>query len=231
MKKDNKNYILSIETTSKVCGVALVYNDKILYENNIDIGLNHSITLFKNIDDMLHKTKIDISEISKIKVSNGPGSFTGVRIGIAAAIGLSEKYDTCIEYIDTLEALAYNVKNKNDYILSMIDAKVNRVYISVYDSRSLKKMSNDSIVNINDLVELLNKFFTNQNVYFSFVGDGAVNYKKIFKDSLRINYKVFDKESNLSAVSVALTNGVVSKVPIINYMLASKAEREKNGKC
>ena len=85
----SKNYILCLETTSNICGVAIICNDKILYENNLDKGLNHSITLFDNIDIALKKTKLSIKDIDVIKVSTGPGSFTGLRIGIAAALGLS----------------------------------------------------------------------------------------------------------------------------------------------
>lgn len=255
MKKyNNKNCILAIETTSNICGVAIINNNKVIYENNLDKGLNHSITLFENIDNAFKKTKLDIKDIDLIKVSNGPGSFTGLRIGIAAALGLSKPYNTLIEYIDTLDSLAYNIKgtmcknysieeynkqalkchNYNDmyacnhFIISMIDAKVNRIYMSVYNAITLKKLSIDSIVSIDELCEILNKYFVNTNVEFLFVGSGAVNYKNIFKNQLKINYNILEKVSNLSASSLAFTNGIVSEVPFINYMLASKAERDRN---
>ena len=107
-KINHKNIILCIETTSNICGVALIDGNKVLYEKNLDTGLNHSITLFSNIQNALNKLNINISDIKLIKVSNGPGSFTGLRIGIAAALGLSKPYNTNIEYVDTLDSLAYN---------------------------------------------------------------------------------------------------------------------------
>lgn len=252
-KINDKNYILCLETTSPICGVSIVCDNKILYESNLDKGLNHSVTLFGNIDTALKKTKLTMRDIDVIKVSNGPGSFTGLRIGIAAALGLSEPYNTNIEYVDTLDSLAYNIGNKTcrnkiikkqsgssimesnikqsyinkHFIVSMIDARVDRVYISLYNSDTLEKLSNDSIVTIDELCETLNKYFTNKNIKFSFVGSGAVNYKKSFKDKLRINYKIFDKVSNLCASSLAFTKGIISKVPFTNYLLASKAERER----
>ena len=246
----SKNYILCLETTSKICGVAIICNDKILYENNLDKGLNHYITLFDNIDIALKKTKLTMRDIDVIKVSNGPGSFTGLRIGIAAALGLSEPYNTNIEYVDTLDSLAYNVvKNVNhvgDYakslhvrsniknshinkhfIISMIDARVDRVYISLYNGDALEKLSIDSILTIDNLCDSLNKYFSNKNVEFIFVGSGAVTYKNVFKTKLKINYKICEKCSNLCASSLAFTNGAISEVPFTNYLLASKAERER----
>ena len=245
-----KNNILCIETTSNICGVAIVCNNRIVYENNIDNGLNHSITLFDNISNALKKSNIDIKNINVIKVSNGPGSFTGLRIGIAAALGLSKPYNTKIEYVDTLDSLAHNllsfhVKDENivrptigfkkacicnHFILSMIDARVDRVYISLFNGITFEKLSKDSIVTIDELCKNLNKLFINKKIDFTLVGSGAINYKNILKDKLNINFKIYDKFSYLRASSLANTSGIISQIPFTNYLLASKAEREKFNK-
>lgn len=232
MKTNNKKkYILAIDTTSRISGAAIACNDTILAESNIDNGLNHSITLFNNIDFLLKKTKLKMSDIKEIKVANGPGSFTGIRIGIAAAIGLSKPYNTKITYVDSLNSLAYNVKENADYIISMIDAKVDRVYIAIYKKSNLKQILNDMIIDIDTLCTNLNKYFTNKNVCFIFVGDGAKNYSKNLKSSLKINFKIAkDKEIYQSASSLIFSSGKDSTTPKINYMLASKAERERE-KC
>lgn len=229
MKKNNKTKnILAIETTSEICGVA-VLNGGIVYDNNINNGFNHSITLFNNIDDGLKKSKLDMSNIDEIRVSNGPGSFTGIRIGVAAALGLSERYNTKIKYVDTLDSLAYNVINKQDVIISMIDAKCDRVYISLYLSKSFKRVCNDFIINVNELCDNLNAKFKNKNISFALVGSGAVNYSSIFKDKLDIDYKIFKKESQLKASSLIFVEGKDNLIPDINYLLSSKAEKERNG--
>ena len=236
-KVNDKKCILAIETTSNICGIAIIKDKKVLYENNLDKGLNHSITLFDNIDYSLKKTRLTIKDIDIIKVSNGPGSFTGLRIGIAAALGLSKPNNTLIEYVDTLDSLANNIfmkksfilKNSSKfYVLSMIDARVDRIYTSLYNGLSKEKLSYDSIITIDELCYKLNKYFINKNIMFALVGSGAINYKKTLKDKLRINYKIFDNDSNLLASSIAYTKGVISMVPFTNYMIASKAEREKN---
>ena len=228
-KNNNSKKILTIETTSEICGVSIVENNYILFENNINNGFNHSVTLFDNIFNALKKCKLNMEDIDIIKVSNGPGSFTGIRIGVAAAVGLSEINNTNIEYIDTLDSLAYNVNNKNDIIISMIDAKNDRVYISLYFSKNFKKICNDFIINIYDLCDELNKNFKSKNIIFSFVGSGAVNYKKIFDKALKIKYIIFKQQSYLNASSLAFVRGDKYKIPNINYLLSSKAERERNG--
>ena len=255
-----KKYILCIETTSNICGVAIVFDNKTIYENNLDKGLNHSITLFDNINNALKLSNLNMKDIDVIKVSNGPGSFTGLRIGIAAALGLSKPYNTKIEYVDTLDSLAHNILTNyvdyniihhtvgannihptvganfrspyinNNFILSMIDARVNRVYISLYNGTTFEKLSKDSIVTIDELCLNLNKHFLNKKIYFALVGNGAINYKNILQNNLIVNYKIYDKVSNLSASALAFTNGVISEVPFTNYLLASKAEREKFNK-
>lgn len=228
-KSDNSKRILTIETTSEICGVSIVEDNIILFENNINNGFNHSITLFDNIFNALKKCKIDVKDIDTIKVSNGPGSFTGIRIGVAAAVGLSEMYNTNIEYIDTLDSLAYNVHGKGDIIISMIDAKNDRVYSALYFSNGPKKIYNDFIINVYDLCNELNKNFKKTNICFSLVGSGAINYKKIFDKELKIKYSILKKQSSLKASSLAFVKGDKYNIPNINYLLSSKAERERNG--
>lgn len=249
MKNNNKKHILCIETTSNICGVAIVCENKIIFENNLDRGLNHSITLFDNINNALKQLNLNMKDIDIIKVSNGPGSFTGLRIGIAAALGLSKPYKTKIEYVDTLDSLIHNISSNNvveddiirpstnlsfknpfiskHFILSMLDARVDRVYISIFNNTTFEKLSKDSIVSIEELCQDLNNFFTNKDIRFTLIGSGAVNYKNIFKLKLKIKYKIIEKYSNLRASSLAFTNGLISEVPFTNYLLASKAEREK----
>lgn len=228
-KNQKSKYTLAIDTTSKIAGVALAKDNEIVAESNIDNGLTHSVTIFCNIDKVLNKSHVDMSMINKICVANGPGSFTGIRIGIAAALGLSKPYSTDIVYIDSLKSLAYNVKNDADYIIGMIDAKVDRVYISIYRKNTLSQVLKDMIIDVETLCKYLNKYFTNKNVSFVFVGDGAITYKEYFNKNLKIHYKLA-KINNIyqKASSLIFVNGEKSKFPKINYMLASKAERERN---
>ena len=229
-RRINKTYNLAIETTGRICGVAISDNNSIIYESNLDLGLNHSVTLFNNIYDGVKKLGISLSNIKLIKVSMGPGSFTGIRIGIATALGISIPNDMPIEYVDTLDSLSHNnVNNSANYVLSMIDARANRVYFGFYENKSYRKLVSDYIINVNELIKLLNKHFCNKNISFALIGDGAVKYKDMFTENLKVSYSIMNTNNDLKAGSLLLTKGVTSKKPIMNYMLASKAERERNG--
>ena len=114
---NNKNElnILAIDTSSKICGVAVKANkNRVVYNENT--GYQHEEILFVKIEQCLKKAKVDIKDIQKIAVSNGPGSYTGLRIGVVCALGLSVNNNIPIVYIDTLAQLAYSLKEKYDYI-------------------------------------------------------------------------------------------------------------------
>ena len=122
--------ILGIETSSDICSVSLYKNNDFLYYNESNTSLKHSVTLFNMINDLINKTKIKIEDLDYIAVSNGPGSFTGLRIGVAAALGLSYKDNIKIKYINTLESLNYcidkkinkNYSDNKNYIVDLIYA-------------------------------------------------------------------------------------------------------------
>lgn len=228
IERNKKKYILAIETTGKICGVAISNSTSVLFESNLDSGLNHSVTLFDNISSGVKKLGISFSNISLIKVSSGPGSFTGIRIGISTALGISAPNNIPVEYIDTLDSLFHNVNIDTDYTLTMIDARASRVYLGFYDNMTNKKLVNDLIISINDLIMLLNKYFGNKDISFLLIGDGALKYKDVFNAELKISFVINRMNNELSAKSLMKTTGIISKEPIINYMLASKAEREHN---
>ena len=227
MKRNNKlEYTLCIETTSNICGVALCLNNRIIYENNIDNGLNHSITLFDNIVDSLKCAGIDSNSLSHIKVSSGPGSFTGIRIGVSAALGMSIPYNTPIEYIDTLDTFLHGINTKNSIIISMIDARNERAYVSCYDGTNHNKVLDDQVIFIKDLVNLINKHFVKKQCIIYFVGPGAKVYKNYLSNSLNNKIKYVIKNTIIKSGNLYYSNGSISNCPIINYILASKAERE-----
>lgn len=219
---------LAIETSTNVCGVCLIEDDKILYENNLIIGYTHSTILFNEIVDLLNKNNLTIKDINYIAISTGPGSYTGLRIGYACAIGLSKVYNTKIKCVDTLVGLIYNIKNEidnNDVICAIMDAKADRVYSKYYINNNFTE---DKILNINDLItELNNMNISNSKIVF--VGDGYVKYYNIIKENAKFDY-IANKENLLcksSSIALAsIENYTINDIDKINYMQKSQAERE-----
>jgi len=128
--------ILSIETAISVCSVALHREGKLMGSLELHQDNVHSQKLMPAIDALLVQAGIETSEIQAIAVSAGPGSYTGLRIGVSTAKGLAYAHDIPLIAVDTLEALAYRlfeIVEPDDFIVPMIDARRMEVYQKVMD--------------------------------------------------------------------------------------------------
>lgn len=131
-------FILSIETSTQVCSVA-IHEDgdlKVALETNHENA--HAKQLMLSIQDLLNESGLDAKDLDAFAVSTGPGSYTGLRIGVSVAKGLSYALDKPVIAIDTLQALAKQVvpflKNQKSLIIPLIDARRMEVYMAVFDS-------------------------------------------------------------------------------------------------
>ena len=227
--------ILSIDTSSNICGVAILEDNTILKEISQNNGLTHSETLMPIIKNTLENLNTNLSEIDLIVCDKGPGSFTGIRIGVATAKAFSDSLNIQAIGISSLEALAYNVKN-DGIICSMIDAKNNNVYVGVYEKidKNFILRRNLSTENIEDL---LNEF-KDSEYSVTFVGNGAINYKSLIETILP-NKCNFVEKNNISAYNLGLAglehfknedfvdlNPLYLRKPQAERMLELKMEKE-----
>ena len=168
--------ILSISTSSNIASVAISENDKYILELNIDNNKTHSETLMPLVSELLKKTNLNLSDIDLIACDVGPGSFTGIRIGISSIKAIAESLKVPVISVTSLEALAYNVENiECKTICSLIDARNNQVYCGIFDKEyNLKEeyIADD----INVVIEALKK---HESIVF--VGDGAITHKDLLK--------------------------------------------------
>ena len=216
--------VLSIETSSDICSLSLYKNNDFLYYKESNIELKHSITLFNMIIEMLKKTKIKINELDYIAVSNGPGSFTGLRIGVAAALGLSYKDNIKIKYINTLKSLNNIEYNKNTkYIIDLIYAQKNRLYINIYDIDNNKYLINDTLVELDMFTTLYNKYIKDSS-HIIISGDGYIKNKNyINKNTSYKNKSIYNQNAKLILYE-SLKENDDNKTPSINYVQKSSAE-------
>lgn len=126
---------LGIETTTSTGGVALVRDGKLVAEECLSVIAAHSEKVLPCISDILERTDISPGEISGIAVSSGPGSYTGLRIGIATAIGLSAGWEIGLKGVETLRVLASSVTAERP-VLACIRARKSEVYAALYESSS-----------------------------------------------------------------------------------------------
>ena len=124
--------LLAIETSSLVSSVALLHGQTLRAELTIQARLTHSEQLMPHIADMLEKASVAKQDIDGVAVSIGPGSFTGLRIGLATAKGLAFSWDVPIIGVETPVSLAWNFAGNQDLICPLIDAQKGNVYAAAY---------------------------------------------------------------------------------------------------
>lgn len=218
--------ILAIDTSSSVCSVAILEDDKLIDKNELDDGRTHSENLMPLLDELLKRNSLDIKEINLIACTVGPGSFTGIRIGVATIKPIAEVLNIKVASVMSLEALARNVENK-ETIVSLIDARNNQVYCGIFDKEYNKK---DEYIadDINEVIKVLEKY---ENI--TFVGNGAVLHKELLTSALK-NVE-FSSENKQTAENVGkmgykkyLANDLcIADTVMPVYLRKSQAERMK----
>lgn len=163
--------ILCIDTSSKLCSVAILENTNLLDKLELDNGLTHSETLMPLIKNLLDKNKLLLTDIDLLVSDIGPGSFTGIRIGVATVKAFSDSLNIPCVGIDSLEALAYNIKD-NGLICSTIDCKNDNCYFALYDLKDgiYTVLEEPSAKSVLEVFDLLNTKYSNKII--TFVGDG-----------------------------------------------------------
>ncbi len=174
--------ILALDTSSLVATVALMNREKLLGEYTINSPMTHSQKLMPIIDGLLSSLDLSMEDIDIIGVSRGPGSFTGVRIGIATVKGLAHSRNIPVIGVSSLEGLAYNTLYCKELVCPIMDARRNQVYTGVYKwvGYKLKTVVHEAPLGID---ELMNKLKEREEKTI-FLGDGLNRYKNEIIDSL-----------------------------------------------
>ena len=160
--------ILAVDTAGKTAGVALLQDGRLLYEVYFDGGLTHSETLLPLIDQCLKLCKLTCADIGLFGVNAGPGSFTGLRIGLAAVKGLAFPRNTPCAPVSTLEALAAGHVGEGT-VLCALDARRGQVYCAAFDLATHARLMEDDARAVPDLAD----FVKSCKKPLFFVGDGA----------------------------------------------------------
>lgn len=127
-------FVLGIETATRVAGAAVVNEDRLIAERFVNNRKTHSQNLLPMIQQVLEDTGITPRELGGIAVSGGPGSFTGLRIGMAAAKSMAQVLGIPVAGVPTLEALAWNVAGVDGLICPILDARKQEVYTCLYET-------------------------------------------------------------------------------------------------
>ncbi len=202
IKDYNTTYILNIETATKNCSVSVSKNGKLIALKEIcEVNFSHAEKLHYFIQNTLDQAKIDFKNLSAIAVSKGPGSYTGLRIGVSSAKGLCFALDIPLISVLTLASLAHATTVESGYIIPLLDARRQEVYTAIFDANyNLIKKTYNYILDENSFTEYLDKNKV------TFLGDGTnktseiINHKNaIFlkdyfpsaKEMTRLSYRKY----------------------------------------
>ena len=163
--------ILALETSAKAVSAAVSEDGKILCSGYQDTGLTHSRTLMPIVEHILKNTGLAVADMDAIAVAAGPGSFTGIRIGVAAAKGLAFAADKPAVGVSTLAAMARNVAFCDGLVICAMDARRQQVYNALFEAKDgqLTRLTPDRAIALEDLAEELRSDPRPKTV----VGDGA----------------------------------------------------------
>lgn len=163
--------ILALDSTAKTASVSICEDEKLITIYSVTAGLNHSETLLPMVENALKTAQMKIDDIDMFAISDGPGSFTGVRIGVSLLKGLAFGKDKLCVGVSTLESLAYNLKGFNGLVCPVMDARRDQVYNALFESdgEKITRLCDDRAISLSELdAELSN--YEDGSIYLC--GDG-----------------------------------------------------------
>lgn len=224
--------ILAVDSSAAAASAAVLDGQKVLAENYLNIGLTHSQTLLPLIDAALKSAGVTMEQIELLAVTNGPGSFTGVRIGVAAVKGLAAAKNIPCLGVSTLEALAWHFQGIPATVCAVMDARCGQVYNALFksDGESMTRLTPDRAISAVDLAQELKEL----EAPIFLVGDGAElcfrtfgeNMQGVLKAPAHIEYQHASCAAML-AQKQFLQSGAISAAELLPaYLRMPQAERE-----
>ncbi len=225
-------YVLGIESATPVAGVAVAYRDRILAERLINNRKTHSGHLLPMIKAVIGEAGIAPGDIGGIAVSSGPGSFTGLRIGMSTAKTLAQVWRVPVVGVSTLDALVHPLAGLANLVCPLLNARKNEVYTSVYDvaGGELNNLTGFKALKPGDLAALLGQW---PDRAVTFLGDGVDEYRESM--SLLLGKRAFfapvaaghprgASVADLGRIKLERGEGVDPLALLPNYVRLSEAE-------
>lgn len=222
--------LLCVDTSGTTLTASVMKNENVLSSYNENTGMTHSCTLMPKIIEMIEKASITLNDIDYFVCANGPGSFTGLRIGVCAIKGLCNVVKKPMVEVSVLDGLRENIKNFDGIVCPVIDARRKEVYTALYHKDN--KIMDDCNMSLDKLFEILKK----QNKPVMFNGDGVISYRDYIKENMGDLCCFSDSENMLqNAVSVGkvalkkINEGKITDYQnfSVSYLKQSQPEMQK----
>jgi tRNA threonylcarbamoyladenosine biosynthesis protein TsaB len=191
--------ILGVDTAIPTASVALIDNGDLIVESlqgeslfKSDFGKsaqaigNHAEIILPLIQSLFGKTRVKLEDLSGISLSIGPGSFTGLRIGLATAKGLAYDAGLPLVGISTLWAMAARVNDFNGIIGALLDARKGEVYVALFrrHDQSLNRLTEDAVLSIESAIDLFKNFHADRALPLLLIGNGAIAHERKLRTAL-----------------------------------------------
>lgn len=226
--------ILGIDSSARSASAAITDGEKVLGCFYINTGLTHSQTLMPMIESLLKNANVRLDDIDLIAVNKGPGSFTGIRIGVAAAKGMADVRKLPVYGASTLCSMAYNLIDSDCISCCAMDARCGQVYYALFDitDGKITRLTEDNADSIENVEKKLKEY---KKIKF-IVGDGAEicynNLKNI--DDVRLASQTHRFQSAVGVCFEAMNapedQYIESAMLVPEYLRLPQAERELNKK-
>lgn len=227
--------ILAIDTTANTASCALVEDGRVRGVSTIDGLLTHSETMLPMVEELLKRLALTIKDVDAFAVAEGPGSFTGVRIGVSTIKGLAFSTNKPCVGVSSLAALAYNLEGFDGLVVPVMDARRQQVYTVIYNEG--KCVFGDSLIPLTELADELAK----TELELRLVGDGYALAERFLAADERLAPRLKSTPAALiphNAASIALlaekklASGEISTDSELRplYLRDSQAERERKEK-
>ena len=225
--------LLAFETSAKAGSVALLQDNRLLAESYQNSGLTHSQTLLSMAENMLISCGFTARDVTHVAVAAGPGSFTGIRIGVAAAKGFAWGSQIPCHGVSTLEAMAKNLAIQDGLVVCAMDARRQQVYNAIFEASrgALTRLCPDRAISLEELGTELE----NSKKPIFLVGDGSILCYNTLKD--RVSNLIAPPEHRMhqraAGVALAALEQIQQGIPgdanalQPNYLRLSQAERER----
>lgn len=225
--------ILALESSAPSASAAVVKDGKVLSSMYLNVGLTHSVTLLPLVKQACESADISVDALDAVAVTCGPGSFTGVRIGVATAKGIAQPKNIKCVPVSTLEAIAYPLADAECIAAAVMDARCSQVYCALFDCSDgkQKRLTEDEALTFDELLEKIKSF--DKKVVL--IGDGA----DVAFDYMKDRAENVSKASALIKYQSASSVGLIAEQKINNnenictpdaiepsYLRLPQAERE-----
>lgn len=202
--------LLAIDTSTILGGAAVIEDDNLIAETRMNVKITHSERIMGEIDYIVKRSGLKIDDIDVFAIAIGPGSFTGLRVGLSTIKGLVYAAGKRLVSVSTLHALAYAMPFSKYQVCTLLDARKKEVYAGIFKwtNNGFIKVMNEQIIKIDNLLSVIN-----ESTIFS--GEGAMLYKEYIKAKLG------------DAAIFALPHNMVTSPSSVAYLAMMKAKKEE----